>query len=134
MPNHAQATIMGHLGKDPDVRVSKAGKEITSFSIAVNTGYGDNKKATWWNVTCFGKTGEVAAKYLEKGLPVLVTGEPYLDTWEDDDGVTRQTLKLTADRLVLLGSRDEQDAPRKEAKPAPKKASEDAPFDDEIPF
>lgn len=138
MPNYAHATIMGHLGKDPEVRVSASGKEVATFSVAVTTGYGDHKKTTWWGVTCLGKTGEVAAKYLNKGDPVMVSGEPALEAWEDREGATRQTLKLAAERLVLMGSNDSaEDRPAQSkatAKPQPKKASEDAPFDDEIPF
>jgi single-strand DNA-binding protein len=137
MPNHAHATIVGHLGKDPEVRATQDGKEITMFSLAVATGYGDKKKTTWWSVVCFGKTGEAAARFLSKGSPAMLVGEPSLEEWTDKDNNKRQTLKLVAERLVLLSSNDNGGETAPATKPVAKpqrKISEDAPFDDEIPF
>lgn len=137
MANHAQATLVGHLGKDPELRVSQSGTEICNFSIATSTGRGDNVKTTWWNVIAFKGTAKVASEYLRKGDPVMVVGEPYLDEWEDRDGAKRQTLKLTASQVVFLTSKGEgkrEGGSSERAAPAAKQASNDLPFDDEIPF
>lgn len=131
MPNHASATIIGHLGKDPQVRITNGGKEMAQFSVAVNTGFKDDKKTTWWNVVCFGKTSEVAARYLSKGSVALFEGEPVLEEYQDKDGNKRTSLKLVVNRLTLLDNKA-KDEP--ETKSPPKKISNDAPFDDDIPF
>jgi single-strand DNA-binding protein len=134
MPNHASATIVGHIGREPESRVSQNGKEVLSFSVATSAGYGDEKKTTWWNVVLFGKQAEVGAKHLSKGDPVMITGEPSLEEWKDRDGNTRTTLKLTGRELVFLKGKDEGERqPAPAAKPV-KKATEDAPFDDDLPF
>ncbi|MGR9413696.1 single-stranded DNA-binding protein [Rhizobium leguminosarum] len=135
MPNHASATIIGHLGRDPETRATQSGTMITTTSIAVSTGYGNNKKTTWWNLVAFDKTGEAMVNFLKKGDAALFIGEPALREWKDKDDSTRQTLELTVQRMVLLGGKDDQPAePRKATAPVAKKVSEDAPFDDEIPF
>lgn len=136
MSNHASATLVGRLGRNPETRTTQGGKDITTFSLAASTGFGNNKKTTWWNIVCFGKIGDVAAKYLLKGNVAMVLGEPCLREWEDKDGAKRASIELVASQLVLIGSNENE--PKADASPAsrsaPKKLSEDAPFDDEIPF
>lgn len=136
MPNHASATLIGHLGRDPETRRTGSGTDITSVSLAVSTGYGNNKKTTWWNLVAFDKTGEAMVNFLKKGDAAMFIGEPALREWKDKDDATRQTLELTVQRMVLLGVKDDdrQPAEPRKSAPAAKKVSEDAPFDDEIPF
>jgi len=137
MPNHASATLVGHLGRDPETRATQSGTQITTTSIAVSTGYGNNKKTTWWNLVAFDKTGEAMSNFLKKGDAAMFIGEPALREWQDKDGATRQTLELTVQRMVLLGGKDddrEAAAPRKPTAAPTKRIVEDAPFDDEIPF
>ncbi|MGO6851621.1 single-stranded DNA-binding protein [Rhizobium beringeri] len=135
MPNHASATLIGHLGRDPETRATQSGTMITTTSVAVSTGYGNNKKTTWWNLIAFDKTGEAMVNFLKKGDAAMFIGEPALREWKDKDDATRQTLELTVQRMVLLGGKDDQPADtRKTTAPVAKKVSEDAPFDDEIPF
>lgn len=129
MPNLAHIVLTGHLGRDPETRHTQAGKAITSFSLAVKTGYGEYERTTWWNITCFGKTGETAEKFLTKGQAVCVIGEPSLRGWKDKEGNEKQTLEVSVDKIVLLGTKDER---------APSKAPEakEVSFDDDqaIPF
>ncbi len=134
MPNHASATLIGHLGRDPETRATQSGTKITSTSLAVSTGYGDHKRTTWWNLVAFEKTGESMERFLSKGDAAMFVGEPSLREWQDKDGATRQSLELTVQRLVLMGGKDDTRATPEPRKAAPKKVTEDAPFDDEIPF
>lgn len=133
MPNHAAAQLIGHLGRDPETRRTQSGTEITTASMAVSTGYGNNKKTTWWNLIAFDKTGEAMCNFLKKGDSAMFVGEPSLREYEDKEGNKRSSLELTVQRMVLLGGKDDD---RLASKPSPKQAkvSEDAPFDDEIPF
>lgn len=106
MPNYAQSTLIGHLGRDPETR-QVGENSVTNFSMAVTRKRrGKDDLTTWWNVDAWGKTGELAGQYLKKGSACLVVGESYLDSYERD-GVTKQKLCITADRVVFLGAKGE---------------------------
>lgn len=72
-------TFVGNLTRDPELRHSQQGKARATFSIAINTGEGDNEKVHYVNFTAFGTLGENVAKSLVKGNRVIVTGR--LDTY-----------------------------------------------------
>lgn len=133
MPNHSQATIIGHLGRDPEIRKTQSGSTVFSVTMAVNTGYGDNKRTTWWSISAFGKTAETLEKFnLAKGAVIGFVGEVSLRPWQDKDGNEKQSLELAARDFILLGEKGDAKSDTSYSKP--KKISEDAPFDDEIPF
>lgn len=67
-------TITGRIGKDAETR-DVSGNQVTSFNVAVDQGYGDNKKSNWFRVSVWGKKGAGAAPYLLKGGQVTVVGE-----------------------------------------------------------
>lgn len=58
MPNHASATLIGHLGRETETRSTANGTLTFKATLAVDTGYGTSKATTWWNVTAFGKKAE----------------------------------------------------------------------------
>lgn len=124
MPNFAHAVLAGHLGKDPETR--QAGSTtVTSFSLAVNTGLGERKVTTWWNISIFGKRGEKAAELLRKGTAVIVSGEPQLRTYQGQQGEGK-SLDLKADNWTFATAKVEAMKP---ADSGPQPA-----FDDDIPF
>lgn len=125
MPNYSNATIIGHLGKAPEVRKTQDGKTIVNTTLAVNTGYGDNKRCTWWNVSAFGKQAETLEKFnLAKGDVIGFTGEVSMREYESN-GSKRQSLELSVRDFILLGE-------KKDAKPSA--VSDEKPFSDDIPF
>ena len=129
MPNHASATIIGHLGRDAETRNTQSGKVIFSATLAVSTGYGDNKRTTWWSVSAFGKTAETLERFnLTKGAPIGFQGEPSIREYEDKDGNKRQSLELMVSNFILLG--EKSDTPTSKPKPI----SNEPAFDDECPF
>ena len=103
MPNYATATIIGHIGRDPEQRFTPGGDSVVSFSMATSRKRKDAESTTWWRVSMFGKRGETLAKYLTKGDPVLVTGEPFLREYEGKDGQVRQSLELVANDFAFVG-------------------------------
>jgi len=133
MPNHASATIIGHLGREPETRATQSGSKVFSTALAVNTGYGDNKRTTWWNVSAFGKTAETLEKFnLSKGDAIGFTGEVSMRPWKDKDGNEKQSLELAVRDFILLGSKDEAKPETSYSKPKP--INNDEPFNDTIPF
>jgi len=107
-----QCTIIGNLGRDPEMRYLADGTPVTSFSVAVNrrwTGQdGTQGEKTWWfKVTCWRKLAETTNQYLKKGRLVLVTGEIDASAWVGQDGQPRASLELTArDVRFLPGGRE----------------------------
>lgn len=136
--------FIGFLGKDSEVRFTTSGMAICSFSVAVKSGYGDKEKTTWVNCVLFGKRAEgKLPKYLVKGAQVAISGECFLDEWEKD-GVKNKALKVTVDKLDLIGGRSEaasvgslgahQGASGSPPQPAPQENMDSFDIDQEIPF
>ena len=88
MANLNKVMLIGNLTADPDVRTTPRGTPVTELRIAVNrvtSGPNEGERreeATYLDVTCWGRTGEIAAQYLAKGRPVFIEGRLQQDTWE----------------------------------------------------
>jgi len=124
----------GHLGGDPETRFSKTGTAITSFSLPVSQGWGDNEKTTWVKCVLFGKKGanqeHGMVPYLSKGKLVTVQGEIVLSEWEGKEGDKRSTLECyVRDLVVPKDSNNYKPVPAQDhAQPV----TDD--FEDDIPF
>ena len=121
------------LGKDAEVRVTKSGTSVCSFTGAVDAGYGDNKKTVWVSFVLFGKRAEGnLPQYLTKGTQVAISGELSMDEWEKD-GQKNKMLKCAVQSLDLIGGKEGSSAPRAAQKETPQAPQED--FENElIPF
>ena len=148
MPNLATITLIGHLGRDVEIKYLPSGDPIAEFSVAHTFKRKNGDTTTWWKCSAFGKTAEIAGQYLAKGDAVMVLCTEYNEPWKDKDGADRLTLRCMVDRIVLLGKRAEGVAPGTKADQAeykapksaakPKEDKKDDPFIDddlsEIPF
>jgi single-strand DNA-binding protein len=139
MPNLANLTLIGHLGRDVDTKFLPSGDAIAEFSIAHTMKRKSGEVTTWWKCTAFGKNAEIAAQFLAKGDACMVIGTAYNEPWQDKQGADRLTLKVQVDRIVLLGKRAEAEPAPRAAPAAPKaaKPAGDNPFEDmesDIPF
>lgn len=101
MPNYSQATVIGHLGRDPEQR-----GDFASVSVAVTKKSRDEKRTTWWKVSCYKKDADALMK-LKKGDSAMFTGEPELTEYANRDGVVKQSLDLSFARVVFLGGKSE---------------------------
>ena len=112
---YTNITIVGNLGKDPAMRYTQAGKAVTKFSMAAKTGFGDNEKTIWFQVSCWGNTAEAVNNYVSKGSKVLVEGElipgdngsPKL--WTTKDGEIAASYEVTAKVVKFLDSKRESE-------------------------
>ena len=106
----------GRLGQDAELRYSPDGKAIASFSVAVESGYGDKKTTTWPRCAMFGKRGEAVAPYLKKGTQVAISGELSERKWKDKEGAERSTLEVRVNDLTLISGKPDgaQTKPNKE--------------------
>ena len=102
-------TLVGRLGRDPEMRYTPAGKAVTSFSMAVDRGYGDKKTTIWFRVSAWEKLAEVCSKYLLKGQLVLIVGELSApNTYEDKSGKWQASLEVTARTVQFLSKGKEE--------------------------
>jgi len=101
MPSHAHATLVGHVGGDVTLR-DTAKSKVASFSLAVNTGWGDKKTTTWWRVSIWGPPAEWAQRDLSKGSAVMVAGEP-AEREYIHNGEERKTLEISCREFVAIG-------------------------------
>lgn len=105
-------TIIGNLGRDPELRYTPQGKAVCDFSLATNEKKRDKdgipqEIATWFRITLWGNQAEAASKYLKKGSQVYIEGRLGLEEWQDRDGNNRQTLTVQANELQFIGSRND---------------------------
>lgn len=101
---------IGRLGKDPEVRVTTGEKQtsVCRFSIAVDKGYGQNKKTIWVNVVTFGKLAENCGKFLAKGRQTYVAGELDIQNYEKQDGSKGTFVEVVANTVEFLNSGENQ--------------------------
>jgi single-strand DNA-binding protein len=124
----------GGLGRDCETRFTAKGDAITSFSVALSSGYGESKLTTWLNCSIFGKRGESLAPYLVKGAQVAISGEFSARPYTSKAGEEKLSLEVRVNDLTLIGGK--QEGGKSQDKPAA--AKHDAnDFDDvtnDIPF
>ena len=102
--------IIGHLGRDPEMRYTPSGRPVTTFSVATsrswNTSSGERRSETeWFNIVAWGGLAEVCNEYLKKGLQVYIEGRLQTRNWNDDDGNRRTSVEIVAKEMIMLGDR-----------------------------
>lgn len=139
-------TIVGNLGRDPELRYTPQGNAVCNFSMATNDKRRDKSGetqdiTTWFRITLWGKQAETASKFLTKGSPIYIEGRLKVEEWTDRDGKGRYTLEVQAtdmqfisagqrgDEMTTGGAADETGFDDTESV-----KSTAAPGDDDIPF
>ena len=135
---YQKITIIGNLGKDPEMRYTPSGQAVTSFPIATNRSYTGSdgqkvKETTWFRASAWGKQAEICNNYLHKGskvyiegrlVPDATTGGPRL--WSRQDGTSGASFEISVSTVQFLDSRAESESVS---------SGEDfVASDDEIPF
>jgi single-strand DNA-binding protein len=133
----AQITVVGNLGKDPELRSMPNGTPVASFSICANQRGTDSQgqrteKQIWFNANVYGNSAKAVAEHLRKGDQALVQGRIDPDIWTGDDGKARLNLVVNASTVQFLGKRRPAGEPSGEGEAA----SDGEPSDDDkdIPF
>ena len=132
--------IVGHIGKDPEMRYTPAGQAVTNFSVATNRQYtGSNgeqvKETNWFRVSVWGKTAENCNQYLHKGSLVLVegrlvcdpkTGSPRLYTRQD--GSPGTAFEVSANTVRFLSGREGESAVQNTGNEPDHQPEEESPY------
>ena len=121
--------IIGHLGRDPEMRYTPNGRPVTTFSVATSrnwsTAEGEKRAETeWFNVVTWGNLAEICKQYLNKGHLVYVEGRLQTRHWDDPEGNKHVSTEIVANEMIILSE-------RREAELAPE---EDSGEEDEFPF
>ncbi|MEQ8908831.1 MAG: single-stranded DNA-binding protein [Vicingaceae bacterium] len=103
--------LIGHLGGNPEVKNLEGGKTLAKFSIATNDTYKNAKgekveDTQWHNVITWGKTAEIAEKYLKKGSEVAVEGKLTSRSYDDKDGNKKYITEVVVNEILMLGKKD----------------------------
>lgn len=106
--------IIGHLGRDPEMRYTPSGKPVTTFSVAANRSWqssdGERHEETeWFNVVAWGGLAEVCNQHLSRGQRVYVEGRLQTRKWDDAEGKRHFTTELVAREAIMLDKRHETD-------------------------
>lgn len=130
--------LIGHLGRDPEVRAFHSGDQVCNVTIATSEKWkdkqsGEMREATEWHRVMFGgKLAEIAGQYLRKGSLVYVEGSIKTRKYTQD-GVEKYATEIRADKMQMLGGKPEEG--QRPAKPAARPQSGGGiDMDTDIPF
>lgn len=143
MASFNKIIIIGHLGRDPEMRYTPQGTAVCNFSVATSERRKDKSGeyqdvTTWFNVSLWGNRAETTSQYLSKGKLVYIEGRLTQREYQDRDGNTRTSLDVNASDLQFIGPRGD-DAPvsreERSSRPAPPEEDRSSAIsDDDIPF
>jgi single-strand DNA-binding protein len=120
--------LEGTLGRDVEQKLTTTGKAVANFSIAVDNGYGANKREPFWfSVVAWGPLAETAARGLSKGSKVTVYGRLTTRKYTNKAGVEVTVTEVVANAFDIREPR-ENSAPRASSQTPAPIAEEDIPF------
>lgn len=103
--------LIGHLGKDPEIRYLEGGVSVVSFPLATSETFNkDGKKieqTEWHNIVMWRSLADVAAKYLQKGKLVYIEGKLRTRSFEDKEGIKKYTTEVVAENFTMLGRKSD---------------------------
>lgn len=131
MRNTNQVTLVGNIGRDPEMKYAQNGSAVCTFSMATTERWkqGDEwkEKTEWHNIVVYGKTAEAVGQVAEKGNKCIVIGKIQTRSYEVN-GEKRYTTEIVANEFALLATEPSSGKPRASA-PAPA-----VPDEDDLPF
>jgi single-strand DNA-binding protein len=145
-----KVTLLGNVGKDPEVKFLPSGAAVANFTLATSERTKDKAgewqdRTEWHNLTAYQRTAEIIRDYVKKGSKIYVEGRIQTRSWDDQaSGQKKYRTEIIVNDLVLLPSRGESEGGYSRANTSsfdqrPPAASEDLAAgteitDDDIPF
>jgi single-strand DNA-binding protein len=138
--------LVGHLGKDPEVRYMPSGNAVCNVTLATSDSWKDKQsgetkdRTEWHNLVFYGRLAEIAGEYLRKGSQAYVEGRLQTRKWQDKSGNDRYTTEIIVGDMQMLGGRGggggsaDFSASPAAAGASSGPASGPDEFDDDIPF
>jgi single-strand DNA-binding protein len=132
-----KVTIVGNLGRDPEIRYMPNGQPVATVNIATTETWNDKanggkQEATEWHrVIFYRKLAEIVGEYLKKGAKIYIEGRLHTRKWQDSNGQDRYTTEVIAHELQMLGGKGNASGTES---PAVETAAGDGDHDRDIPF
>ena len=103
--------LIGHLGKNPELKTLESGRKLAKFSLATNGSYTNSngekvEETEWHNIIAWNKTAELVESFLEKGKEVAIEGKLTTRSWDDEKGVKRYITEVVCNEILFLGKKD----------------------------
>jgi single-strand DNA-binding protein len=107
--------LVGHLGKDPEVRAISTDRKVANFSLATTESYKNKSgervdQTEWHNIVFYGPIADVIERYLKKGSQIYVEGKIRSRSYDDKDGIKRYVTEIIGDSMNMLGGRGNSDS------------------------
>lgn len=120
--------IIGHLGRDPEMRYTPSGKAVTSFAVETRRDWvtpdGQRHDETeWFNIVAWGSLAEICKQHLTRGQQVYIEGRLQTRGWDDAEGKRHYHTEIVANEMVMLGER----RPHHDANFASESSDEESP-------
>ena len=105
--------LIGHLGKDPELRYLEGGVSVTSFPLATSETYNKDgqrvEQTEWHNIVMWRGLANLASKFLQKGKLVYIEGKLRTRSFEDKEGIKKYTTEIVAESFTMLGRKSDFD-------------------------
>lgn len=144
MPGINKAILLGHVGKDPDIRHLDNGRAVAKFTLATTEQYKNREgerveKTEWHNINMWSPLAEIVEKYVHKGSKLYLEGRIQTRNYEDASGNKKYFTEVEAREMIMLDNKAEGSSSYEPAasssttasEPAPPPVAEDA---DDLPF
>ena len=136
-----KVTLIGNLGRDPEIKTFDNGGKVANIAIATTEKWrdktsGENREATeWHNVSFSGPLADVVAKYLKKGSSVYIEGSLRTRKWTDKNGENRYATEIRANSMQMLGGAGGKSAQQENAASNANEQAQQSSYDsNDIPF
>ena len=148
--------LIGNLTRDPEMRYTNSGAAVTTFGMATNKSWKDDKGelkelVEFHNIVAWSKMAEICQQLLAKGMKVYIEGSLNTRSWDADDGSKRYKTEIRVNDMILLDNKGKQgvglegqptsdkkeETPVKEDKPVeekPSKSKDEDPLEEDLPF
>lgn len=107
--------LIGHVGRDAELRYTNSGQAVASFSLATTEYFGGRdggerqQKTEWHNIVVWARQAEIASQYVKKGRQLFVEGRLQTRDWVDPQGVKHYKTEIVARSFQLLGRREDSE-------------------------
>ncbi|MFH2124823.1 MAG: single-stranded DNA-binding protein [Pseudomonadota bacterium] len=106
--------LIGHLGKDPEIRYTQSGTGVATFNVATTERWKDKdgqmqETTEWHRVVVWRKLAEICGQYLHKGSKVYIEGKLQTRKWQDQNGNDKYTTEIVANEMKMLDSKGSAD-------------------------
>jgi len=107
-----RVTLVGNLGKDPDMQFLEGNIGVAKFTLATTESFKDRSgklisHTEWHNIVLWRGLAELAQKYLHRGSLVYIEGKLKTRSWEDKDGNKKFATEIVGDNLIMLDKRSD---------------------------